>query len=673
MKRLRTMIMLLMVGSVTFSQQTENVRQAISDLLEPLAEKQLIRKDYSELLDDLVYLYENPLNLNSVTKEDLERIPFLNDYQIENILFYVYNNGPLLSIYELNAVEDLPPETIKQIIPFLTVAPVRSFGEAKKHVTGDLIIRGRTTVQRPEGYVRRSDTVPAAYAGSRERIYSRMQFNYGNRLFAGFTVEKDPGEPMFSEQIPVMDFMSGYIMLKPKGAVKKIILGDYKASFGQGLGLWTGMAFTKSSEVIDIRRRAKNIENYKSVNETSFLRGLAAELEFKDFKLDIFGSYKRIDGTIAQNGITSIRDNGYHRTATELRYRRNLKEKTLGAVLGWSAKKFRIEAGQTFWKIDKPLVNTGALYKNQSFSGDSLYTSFLNYSWFGKKLILFGEIALQNFSHVAVYQGLTWSPGADIQVALSYRNFSKYYFAILSNPFSESSSPNGESGIYFALSFRPLQHLTLNSYIDIYRYKWLKYLTDAPSHGTDLLFQGDYFFIQNLNITLRYKYSEKERNKLFYSGNDFPISTQKQNSFRVRLSYALGQAWWFQTNIEQIFFREIDGHSSDGFMIWFDMKYTMLNNKLTTGLRVAHFDTDDFYSRIYTWEPDVLYAFRVPFFSGNGVRFLLNLSFRPVKNLQFWFRLANTFMSGVEKTGSGYNAVQGNNLTEVKLQMRYRF
>ncbi len=674
MKWVKITVALFIIYNSTSAQQLTDVRQVITDLLEPLAEKQLIQDDYSELMDDLVYMYENPLNLNSATKEDLERIPFLNDYQIENILFYVYNNGPLITIYELSAVEGLSMKIIKQTIPFLTVAPVKKIKRTKPKLKGEVIIRGRTTLQTPTGYLVSNDSTPPVYAGSRERIYSRIQLNYGNKLFAGFTLEKDPGEPMFNSQIPVMDFLSGYLMLKPKGVIKKIIIGDYKASFGQGVGIWTGLAFSKNSNVIEIRRRAKNLDKYSSVNENSFLRGIATELEYKNFQIHLLGSYKKSDGTLSGlTGITSIRHDGYHRTRTELSYRKNLTETTFGGIVSWQSRTLKIETGQIYWQIDKPLIKNSTFYKAPSFSGDSLYTTFINYSWFGRKLILFGEIALQNFNNFAAYQGLTYSPGADIQLALSYRNFSKSYFSVISNPFAESSAVNGESGIYFALSCSPFSKLTIDSYVDLYWYKWLRYRTDKPSAGTDFLLQAAYSFTENVSAALRYKTSGKEQNKLFYSGNDSPVTIHKLNSIRLQLNYSHAQSWRFQTRMEQLFFNEKGGHSSKGFLISFDTRHTLINNKFTTGIRIAHFDTNDYYSRIYSWEPDVLHAFSIPFYAGTGVRFLLNLSFKPTQKLQFWFRLANTYMPDKNEIGSGYNTVSGNNLTEIKLQMKYKF
>lgn len=673
MKRFYIIFLLLLLSTFIRSQQLNDARQAVTDLLEPLAERQLIQKDYSELFNDLVDMYEDPLNLNTATKEDLEKIPFLTDHQIEEILFYVYNNGPLLTIYELNAVKGLTPETIEQIIPFLKVEPVKEQTKQTKRLRTEAIFRGQTTLQTPSGYRSVNDSVTAPFLGSRERVYTRIRANYGNTLFAGFTMEKDPGEPAFTKQVPVMDFLSGYLMLKPKGFFKKIIIGDYKASFGQGTGLWTAMAFTKSSVATDIRRRATGIDKYSSVNESSFLRGIAAEIQIKSLRLTLLGSFKKIDGTISGfSGITSIRNDGYHRTLTELGYRKNVTEKIVGGIVSWQSNSLKIEAGQTFWKIDKPIIPSGIPYKLPYFSGDSLYTTFAGYTWFGRKLILFGEIALQNFSNIATYQGLTFSPGAGVHLAVSYRNYSKKCFFITANPFAESSVMNGESGIYTGLSFSPVKNLTLNSYFDVFWYKWLKYRTDAPSSGYELLFQGTYSFFSGLDLLLRYRNNSKQGNRLFYTSNDFPVSNRRLHSVRLNITYPISNSWWFSSRIEQTFFREEKGHSSNGFLLFFDVKHTFAKTKLSGDIRLTHFDTDDYYSKIYTWEPDLLYVFSVPSFSGKGLRFLFNMSYKPTKRIQFWLRAANTYRPDVKEIGSGYNVVPGKNLTEIKFQIRIK-
>jgi len=79
--------------------------------------------DIEQFFDELSYLSEHPFNLQTVTKQDLERLPFLTDIQIENLLYYIYKYSPLVDIYELKNVEDLDFQTITYLLPFVYIGP----------------------------------------------------------------------------------------------------------------------------------------------------------------------------------------------------------------------------------------------------------------------------------------------------------------------------------------------------------------------------------------------------------------------------------------------------------------------------------------------------------------------------------------------------------------------
>ena len=91
---------------------------------EELAE-QLIDEEGGEVFqwennfEELSELRENPININTATKEQLERFPFLSDKLIENILYYLYKYGPMLSENELWMIEDINRQTIRCLQPFI--------------------------------------------------------------------------------------------------------------------------------------------------------------------------------------------------------------------------------------------------------------------------------------------------------------------------------------------------------------------------------------------------------------------------------------------------------------------------------------------------------------------------------------------------------------------------
>lgn len=77
--------------------------------------------NWENVIEELSERIQQPVNLNSATKEQLEQFPFLNDIQIENLLAYVYINGQMQTIYELQLVEEMDWETIHYLLPFVCV------------------------------------------------------------------------------------------------------------------------------------------------------------------------------------------------------------------------------------------------------------------------------------------------------------------------------------------------------------------------------------------------------------------------------------------------------------------------------------------------------------------------------------------------------------------------
>lgn len=82
--------------------------------------------NWQEQYEFLSELAEHPFNINTVTKEQLEQLPFLSDQMIENILYYIYKYGPMVSKKELLGIEGMDWQTRKFLEDFIYI------GEAEK-------------------------------------------------------------------------------------------------------------------------------------------------------------------------------------------------------------------------------------------------------------------------------------------------------------------------------------------------------------------------------------------------------------------------------------------------------------------------------------------------------------------------------------------------------------
>ncbi len=63
--------------------------------IEDLAHEEESGMDLESLIKKLAFLREEPVDLNRATRDQLESLPFLTPLQVENILAYIYMNGPM--------------------------------------------------------------------------------------------------------------------------------------------------------------------------------------------------------------------------------------------------------------------------------------------------------------------------------------------------------------------------------------------------------------------------------------------------------------------------------------------------------------------------------------------------------------------------------------------------
>lgn len=131
-----------------------------------------------EAYNYLCELAEHPLNINTATKDDLERLPFLTARQIEDILSYIYKYGAMRSIGELALISSININTRKLISFFVFVGEENT----RKYPTlSDILRKGKqelaATIKIPFYKKKGDDT---AFWGYPQRHWIRYNFTLGS-------------------------------------------------------------------------------------------------------------------------------------------------------------------------------------------------------------------------------------------------------------------------------------------------------------------------------------------------------------------------------------------------------------------------------------------------------------------------------------------------------------
>ncbi len=671
--------------TVVAAQQNQVKEIEVERLLENLVEQQLDTDNAEAQYESLLQHYYNPLNLNKCEPFELEELYLLSSIEIESFFEYRTQFGPLSSIYELQAIPNWSLEIIYKILPFVQVKEKLDLQKFMKRIQTNknhfLAIRTDFVLEQKKGYMK-NEYGATPYLGSPFKHILRYK-NSNTRDFSfGFTLEKDAGEVLElkpKENKYVFDYYSFHLGIMEKGKVKSFLLGDFTLQFGQGLVLGGGFFIGKGAEtILSVKKPSKGIMPYSSVIESGFFRGVASTVAIiKGVELTGFYSNQRYDtnekydSISSQVVVSSILTDGYHRTNDELSKQNKLNEQTVGGNMSLVTKNKKFKIGYTVVRSDfnKRISETDHIYNRFDFKGKYASVSGINFSIIVKNSTLFGEVAMSSITSTALVMGCMTSLSRMLDVAVLYRDYDRDFHSIYANAFAEGSSINNERGLYYGIKLKVHAMWIASAYYDSYKFPWLKYFKDSPSEGHGYL--GRLQFIPSKKTTLYYqlRFEENGKNQSDNHTNiDFVVPTTKYNS-SLNVESTMGLVS-FRTRVQWSRYQQ-SNNPTNGFLLAQDLTLSIKTLKLST--RFALFDTEDYDNRQYNYEKDVLYAVSIPAYNGRGLRYTLMTQYKLGKKMDLWVRYARTSYFDKTVIGSGNEAIQGNKLTEVKFQVRFRF
>ena len=687
MKSLLSISFIFFVFSINAQDSLSSAQRIIEDAVEQLGEESDF--DFNTQFEHLEVYLRKPLNLNSATAEDLFEFGLLTAPQINALLEYKRTVGELSVIEELQAVPLFDLNTIQGIRPFVTVkgnASISSTSTSDLFSKGNhtLIFRTRRILENQQGFVPDEQTELTAYTGSPYQFYSRYKYTFDTKLSYGATMEKDIGEGFFDDYNPYgFDFYSAHIYLHDLNKrIKDIAIGDYELRFGQGLVMWSGFGFGKSSFVSNVKRVGRRVKSYTSVSEFAFLRGGAGTIGLTD-KLDLtaFVSYKNRDGNITAIDtidseileVSTLQTSGLHRTLNEILDENSVQEFTTGGSLKYQFNsQNHVAANVVYTQLSAPLNRSDEPYNLYRFQDSILLNGSLDYSYVYKNFNLFGETAISDNGGLATINGALISLESFIDLAVLQRYFAPDYHTVYTNTFAETTGSTNEQGLYLGLQIKPNKQWQYSFYFDTWKHPWLRFQLDAPGHGYEYFGQVTYQPKRGTQVYLRFRNEVKSQNvsdeisKISYLVEHRKINTRLhfQSKIFKGLEWRSRLAFSFYDNSETW---------SSGFLLYQDLIYKPMDFPLDISTRFALFDTDNYDTRIYAYESDLLYSFSVPPYYNKGSRFYLNLRYKGIRQLNLEARISQTRIVNRETIGSGLNEIDGNKQTEVKFQVSYKF
>lgn len=609
---------------------------------------------YIERLRDLV---ENPVRLNSSGEDEISRLFFLSDFQVKVLIDYGQSSGKIISAYEIANIPGFDKEITEMMIPFINLD--------NKQVINSYPGRWRNTLI--SNLSDKPGNDDSSSLGSSLKILTKYKFSAGG-FSGGFTFEKDPGEKFFAGSPPLPDFLSACIAYNGNGLIRRIIVGDYSARFGQGTNINTGIRTGLSLTAPGYMAARNEIKQYTSTDENNFFRGMAAEFSVKNLGLSIFYSKNISDATLGSSSgysndyIENFYSSGIHNTSGLMLKKDAFTDLAYGLNLTYNFNTLRVGLIWSEDRLSLPVIPAGNDPEEVfDFRGDrnTLYTIY--YNSLIKRILLYGELSTNESFKYALVQGLSFRPSDRLTVNFLFRNYEAGYFSFHGKGPGSSSATGNEQGIMGNFTYEAAKHLFISAGCDIHNFSWLKYRCSSPSRGIKQEIRARFLPTEKLIIEAAFTY------RLSMADNTETVGIPElkeiiSRNIKGSARYSLYDNLTLGTRLD---YKLVNPSGSRGMLLAQDIIYKFRQIPVTVWFRYCLFNTDDWDSRLYTYENDMLYSFSIPALSGEGSRSYIMAKWEISNNAEIRFKYGIT---SLVKTSTTFE-----NRDEVKIQFKILF
>ncbi len=597
-----------------------------------------------QLLDLFDRLKSSKILINQADADELCQLPWLTRADADAIIIHRRDQGPILSLQELEPL--IGKEKTTSIAPYILFTKGRASrqqpGAKAVLVDGSLYSRIYWETTPRQGLLNGS------YAGENYKLYNRLQFS-APHLKASLVQEKDIGEP------DVADFSSISLNAYDLGHLKSAVLGNYKLNIAQGLLIGQGRYFSKGSDPTgSVRLPSKQLLPSSSSTESGFLQGAAATLKLDAFEVTLFYSSNHGDAVInADDVITSFSSSGYHRTELEIGRKDNVTETISGANI-----LYRYQAGLFSGKAGGSVLN----YKYPLPIDDHYFSSATMYSLETDLSIghtsLFGEAAFSTRLADA-----SWTAGAEYEIlkgistVAAIRRYGDGYASPFAGAFAErGSDASNERGYYVGLNAKISKRLSVAAYYDHFTFPKLGVHCPYPSDGNDerVLITWKQSPLFTWNLQLQHKYKEEESNQVASGDPLYTALPQITDRCRLDCDVALSSKVQLRSRgeVKKVVKKYLAGNQQ--FYGWLASQQAGYSSgKFGLKGRVTVFNTEDYDAALYAYEDDLPLTSSLGMYNGRGKSLFVVATWQVIPQMKLGARYEVTWYSDRAVYSSG--------------------
>ncbi|MBN1449135.1 MAG: hypothetical protein JXA28_14505 [Bacteroidetes bacterium] len=638
----------------------ENVQDydLVERLIDPATEE-----DVSTFIEEIEDLARQPLCLRGATPEELSSLPFLSSTESHALAAILQDAHAGWEDIARALADDEDRLLLLRHCCRLDcdrAAEISPFG-------GTFRSRFQQEAHPREGYL------DGHYPGSRARLQERLQLRLPAGIEAGMIMEKDPGETSLT------DHFAGAVSIRGDRILQRAVAGDFTVTAGQGLVFWQAFARAKSSEADRIGKAAPLLRPFVSATEGLAFRGVAAQMRLAGF--DVLGLYssRQIDATIDESTGTagSFSIDGLHRTESEQRRRGTVREIATGGVVQWNtaSKSHVLQMGAS--GVSSRFSVSSRSRSPFAFEGDAAWVAGLHARWSTPVFAIYAEAALSHTQVPALVAGAEILLSPRLHLALLYRRYHERFVSLHAAAFGERSGhPQNEEGMYTGLRFRPFKGLRIDAWCDVFRIPNRTYFLHLPSSGGELFLRAEYRFPGKTQLALQLRREHKDQTIAAVDdlGRDIrPLTMRMKMSGRMELQreFPDGLRIRLRADYARVAFDDY-APATDGAMLSAEVRLRPLHALTLVG-KVTGYSTASYDARLYQFEHDVRGVMLNTVCYGEGMRAYLFCTLRLWGMMEVGARYALTLRDGARSFGSGDDAITGDRLGVLSLQLDAQF
>lgn len=628
------------------------------------------------IIERLEEKYNNPINLNTATREDLIELDFLSSEQADSILSTRARLHIFSSPGDLMVVRGLGYRERRWLSLFVVLGDTiqQPSSRWRSYYEGSHIIESRWDIplyKRAGFQIKNQEEIiknrHRIYLGSPIAHTLRYRYNWKNQIAYGLTFQKDSGEPFGKYGQHPYDHFSGFFKQSSGNGKTTWILGDYRLHIGQGLLIGNGFFFNPSQTALHLPYAEARLRPHTGTDEVRFLRGAALSVCNGSWRGIAFASHRRLDGRIENDTLRSFITDGLHRSLNEIKRKGAIGLTTIGVHGEWRKANRHIGVSGMYLHYDHIVFPTPRPYNQHAFRGQTTGGFSVDASWKGKNSAWQSEIAFDTNGNLATIQLYRQNITRRLNGSLQVRHFSPGYISPLGYTKQADSQIQNETGTTLALHYRIKSETEIRGVLDYHYHSQPAFRAYAPHDGWRGQIEMEWG-ATNKRQQIRYTHISRQYNIIGHAPHLEYITTHRLRFQSRRYTQRLEWNWAADASAHH---QQTRPQPHFGGMLSARATWRP-NEQWRLSAFSSIFATHDYSTRLYTYVPQLRGVTVFPSFSDIGVSTVLLALYRINRHWEASARWGITHYFDRQYISSGMQQINRPTQSDIGFYLRYR-